>query len=124
MAKKVLIVDDEEDVRTYLNSLLSNNGYETEMAEDGEDAFRKVKEFGPNIVILDIIMPNQSGVGFYRNLKKSEIYSDIPVIILSGVTAYKDFFARERGGLPKPQEFVEKPFSTKELLSKIEVCVK
>ncbi len=105
MAKKVLIVDDEEDVRTYLNSLLINNGYETEMAEDGEDAFRKVKEFSPNIVILDIIMPNQSGVGFYRNLKKSEVYSDIPVIVLSGVTAYKDFFARERGGLPKPQEF-------------------
>lgn len=124
MAKKVLIVDDEEDVRTYLNSLLSNNGYETEMAEDGEDAFRKVKAFGPNVVILDIIMPNQSGVGFYRNLKKSEIYSDIPVIILSGVTAYKDFFARERGGLPKPQEFVEKPFSTNDLLSKVEVCVK
>ncbi|MBI4619951.1 MAG: response regulator [Desulfobacterales bacterium] len=124
MAKKVLIVDDEEDVRTYLNSLLSNNGYETEMAEDGEDAFRKVKKFGPNLVILDIIMPNQSGVGFYRNLKKSEIYSDIPVIILSGVTAYKDFFARERGGLPKPQEFVEKPFSTNDLLSKVEVCVK
>ena len=124
MAKKVLIVDDEEDVRTYLNSLLSNNGYETEMAEDGEDAFRKVKAFGPNVVILDIIMPNQSGVGFYRNLKKSEIYSDIPVIILSGVTAYKDFFARERGGLPKPQEFVEKPFSTEDLLSKVEVCVK
>ena len=124
MAKKVLIVDDEEDVRTYLNSLLRNNGYETEMAEDGEDAFRKVKEFGPNVVILDIIMPNQSGVGFYRNLKKSEIYSDIPVIILSGVTAYKDFFARERGGLPKPQEFIEKPFSTKDLLDKVEVCVK
>jgi len=124
MAKKVLIVDDEEDVRTYLNSLLSNNGYETEMAEDGEDAFRKVKEFSPDLIILDIIMPNQSGVGFYRNLKKSKIYSDIPVIILSGVTAYKDFFARERGGLPKPQEFVEKPFSTEELLSKVEAYLR
>jgi len=124
MAKKVLIVDDEEDVRTYLNSLLRNNGYETEMAEDGEDAFRKVKEFNPNVVILDIIMPNQSGVGFYRNLKKNEVYNDIPVIILSGVTAYKDFFARERGGLPKPQEFIEKPFATEDLLSKVEACVK
>jgi len=118
MARKVLIIDDEEDVRTYLNSLLTNNGYETEMATDGEEGFGKVSEFHPDAVILDIIMPNQSGVGFYRKLKKSEEYKNIPVIVLTGVTAYKDFFARDRGGLPKPEEFVEKPFSTEELLAR------
>ena len=71
MAKKLLIVDDEEDVRTYLNSLLTNNGYHTLIAVDGEDGFHKVNEFYPDIIILDIIMPNQSGVGFYRKLKKA-----------------------------------------------------
>ena len=119
MAKKILIVDDEEDVRTYLNSLLKNNGYETDVAPDGEEAFRKVSQFQPDLVILDIIMPNRSGVGFYRNLRKSEGHSNIPVIVLSGVTAYKDFFARDRGGLPKPEDFVEKPFATEDLLNKI-----
>ena len=123
MAKKVLVIDDEEDVRTYLNSLLKNNGYETDLAEDGEIAFSKVTEFHPDLIILDIIMPNQSGVGFYRKLKKSDTYKSIPVIVLSGVTAYKDFFARDRGGLPKPEEFVEKPFSTENLLSKIQTFI-
>jgi CheY-like chemotaxis protein len=124
MAKKVLIVDDEEDVRTYLNSLLKNNGYETELAEDGEEALKRVQQFHPNLIILDIIMPNKSGVGFYRSLKKSKEFSDIPVVVLSGITAYKDFFARDRGGLPKPEDFVEKPFSTDDLLHKIATYVK
>lgn len=121
MAKKVLIVDDEEDVRTYLNSLLKNNGYETELAEDGEEALKRVQQFHPNLIILDIIMPNQSGVGFYRSLKKSKEFSDIPVVVLSGITAYKDFFARDRGGLPKPEDFIEKPFSTDDLLNKVAI---
>jgi len=124
MAKKVLIVDDEEDVRTYLSSLLKNNGYETTIAEDGEEAFLKVSEFHPDLITLDIIMPNQSGVGFYRRLKKSEEFKHIPVIVVSGVTAYKDFFAKDRGGLPKPEEFVEKPFSTEDLLGKVETYFK
>ena len=124
MAKKVLIVDDEEDVRTYLGSLLKNNGYEISIAEDGEEAFLKVSEFHPDLITLDIIMPNQSGVGFYRRLRKSEEFKHIPVIVVSGVTAYKDFFAKDRGGLPKPEEFVEKPFSTEDLLGKVETYLK
>lgn len=122
--KKVLIVDDEEDVRTYLNSLLTHNGYTTELAADGEEGLRKVNEFYPDLIILDIIMPNQSGVGFYRQLKKSEIHRDIPVIILSAVTQYKDFFARDRHTIPQPQDFIEKPFSPRELLNKIEAYIK
>ncbi|MFA4915478.1 MAG: response regulator [Syntrophales bacterium] len=124
MAKKILIVDDEEDLRTYLTSLLTNNGYETETAADGEEGFIKVSEFHPDAVVLDIIMPNQSGVGLYRKLKKSEEYKNIPVIVLTGVSAYKDFFARDRGGLPKPEEFIEKPFSTEDLLAKVKTCMK
>jgi len=124
MSKKVLIVDDEEDVRSYLESLLSDNGYETELAEDGEDGFRKLAGFSPDIIVLDIIMPNQTGVGFYRKLKKSEMYKDIPVIVLTGVSSYKDFFSRSHLTLPKPQEFMEKPFSSDELLEKIGALVK
>jgi len=123
MAKKVLIVDDEEDVRTYLNSLLTNNGYQTVIAVDGEDGFHKVNEFCPDLILLDIIMPNQSGVGFYRKLKKSEAHRGIPVIFVSAVTQYKDFFSRERNAVPQPEAFIEKPFSPQELLSKVATCV-
>jgi CheY-like chemotaxis protein len=120
MTKKILIIDDEEDVRTYLTSLLKNNGYEIAVATDGEEGFSKLSNFYPNLIILDIIMPNQTGVGFYRKLRKSEVYKDIPVIVLSGVTRYKEFFARDHRSLPKPQDFVEKPFATDDLLNKVQ----
>ena len=123
MSKKVLIVDDEEDTRSYLEALLSDNGYETALAEDGEDGFRKLADFTPDVIILDIIMPNQTGVGFYRKLKKSEEHKNIPVMILTGVSSYKDFFGRSHLTLPKPQEFMEKPFSTEELLGKIKALI-
>jgi len=123
MSKKVLIIDDEEDIRSYLDSLLSDNGYETALAEDGEDGFRKLADFLPDIIVLDIIMPNQTGVGFYRKLKKSEAHKNIPVIVLTGVSSYKDFFSRSHLTLPKPEEFMEKPFSSEELLEKIKALV-
>lgn len=123
MPKKVLIVDDEEDIRSYLDSLLSDNGYETLLAEDGEEGFSKLSEFTPDVIILDIIMPNQTGVGLYRKLKKSEAHKDIPVLVLTGVSSYKDFFNRSHLTLPKPQAFMEKPFVTEELLAKIESLV-
>lgn len=106
-------------MQTYLNSLFTNNGYETQIAEDGVRGFDKVKEFKPDLVILDIIMPNQSGVGFYRNLKKSDELKDTPVIVLSGVTLYKEFFGTDHRTLPQPQEFIEKPFDSDDLLSKV-----
>ncbi len=123
MSKKVLIVDDEEDIRSYLDSLLSDNGYQTALAEDGEEGFRRLADFSPHIIILDIIMPNQSGVGFYRKLKKSEAHKDIPVIVLTGFSGYKDFFSRDYHTLPKPQIFMEKPISPEELLNKVEAIL-
>lgn len=123
MSKKVLIVDDEEDIRSYLDSLLSDNGYETVLAEDGEQAFQKLPDVLPDVVILDIVMPNQSGVGFYRKLKKSDTYKDIPVIVLTGFSGYKDFFSRDYHTLPKPQLFMEKPIIPEELLDNIKAVV-
>jgi len=117
MAKKVLIVDDEQDVLTYLRTLFQDNGYETAEAVDGKEAMEQVKAFQPDLITLDIIMPNQSGVGFYRALKKDDTLQKIPVIVLSGVAQYKAFFARDHHTVPKPDAFVEKPFDKNELLT-------
>lgn len=123
MSRKVLIVDDEEDIRSYLDSLLTDNGYQTASAEDGEEGFRRLDDFVPDVIILDIIMPNQSGVGFYRKLRKSEAHKDIPVIVLTGFSGYKDFFSRDYHTLPKPEIFMEKPIIPEELLDKIEAIL-
>lgn len=119
MSKKVLIIDDEQDVRDYVSSLLNNNGFETKTSDDGVAGFDTLQQFKPDLVILDIIMPNQSGVGFYRSLRKSDTFKDTPVIVLSGANRYKDFFSTDHRTLPQPQDFIEKPFATEDLLEKV-----
>ena len=123
MAKKILIVDDEADVRTYLEVLYQENGYETAVATDGDEAMPKVREFKPDLVSLDIIMPHESGQKFYRALVKDPEFSKTPVIILSGVTRYKELFSRDHKTMPKPFAFVEKPIDKDELLGKIKEAI-
>ena len=124
MPKKILIVDDEEDVRDFLQALFHDNGFEAEVASDGEKGLHKIKEFFPDLITLDIIMPNQSGVGFYRKLKKSDVLKDIPVIVLSGVERYKEFLMKEYENIPSPRAFIEKPFDADKLLEKVNEILK
>lgn len=119
MAKKILIVDDEEDPRTYLETLFQENGYETATADDGDVAFEKLKEFKPDLVSLDIIMPSETGQKFYRKLCKDPEFSNIPVIICSGVTRYKELFSRDHATMPKPFAFIEKPIDRDELMKRV-----
>lgn len=119
MAKKILIVDDEPDIRTYLTILYQENGYETETAENGEVAMAKARSFQPDLISLDIIMPEETGQKFYRELKKDPKLSRIPVVIISGVTRYKALFSRDHKTMPKPFAFVEKPVDREELIGVI-----
>ncbi len=123
MAKKIMIVEDEQDLLTYLGTLFKDNGYEVATAMDGKEGLEKIKEFRPDLISLDIIMPNQSGVGLYRELKKDESLQNIPVIILSGVTQYQKFFARDHHTIPKPVAFVEKPFDQSKLIELIKKTI-
>ena len=123
MAKKILIVDDESDARTYLEVLFQENGYETALATDGDEAMPKVREFHPDLITLDIIMPRETGVKLYRRLCKDPELKKIPVIICSGVTRYKELFARDHMTMPKPLAFVEKPFDREVLLETVKTAV-
>jgi CheY-like chemotaxis protein len=119
VAKKILIVDDESDVRTYLEVLFQENGYETACASDGDEAWPMVQEFGPDLITLDIIMPHETGVKFYRKLHKDPEMAKIPVIICSGVTRYKELFARDHKTMPAPVAFIEKPLDRDLLIAKV-----
>lgn len=123
MAKRILIVDDEEDPRTYLEALFQENGYETRTAQDGDVALPIAREFKPDLIVLDIIMPRETGVKFYRQVCKDTELKTIPVIICSGVTSYKDLFARDHATMPKPLAFVEKPIDTQLLLGTVKKAI-
>jgi CheY-like chemotaxis protein len=85
MSHRILVVDDEEDVRRFLTAVLARRGYETIEAADGREAFEIARRERPDLVILDLMMPNQSGTDFYRRLTKDEHLGETPVIVVSGL---------------------------------------
>jgi CheY-like chemotaxis protein len=121
MEKKVLIVDDDVDVRTFASNVVEDSGYKPEIAKDGEEAIGKVKKEKPALIILDILMPKESGIKMYRALKTDSQFSDIPVIVLSGIA--KRTFLRSQKALdefgdqpvPEPEAYLEKPVEPEEL---------
>ncbi len=121
MSKKVLVIDDDPDVRLFSVTVLEENGYTPLEAEDGESGLKMIKEEKPDLVILDILMPRQSGVRLYRELKTTKALKDVKVIILSGI-ARKTFLRSQKaltefGGaeIPEPKIYLEKPVEPEEL---------
>ncbi|MFW9770213.1 MAG: response regulator [Candidatus Thorarchaeota archaeon] len=86
MAKKqVLVVDDEQDIVEFLTQLLEDNGYEVTAAYDGVQGMEMVLKNRPDVILLDVQMPEETGTGFYRKLHNKKEYKDIPVIVISGL---------------------------------------
>jgi CheY-like chemotaxis protein len=106
MPKRVLIIDDEEDLRTYLQTLLTKAGYETEVAVNGEEGVKAALASRPDLITLDILMPKQSGLKAYQALRESPETKDVPVIVLTGLTQQEDFFG---GAVPRPEALIDKP---------------
>jgi len=114
--KVVLIVDDEPDFRVYLSTFLEDNGFLTVTAKDGDEALAKVQRNRPDLITLDITMPEKSGVRFYREIKEDKGLSDIPIIIVTGVTRDFKSFISTRHEVPPPEGYVTKPIDLDEVL--------
>jgi CheY-like chemotaxis protein len=119
MAKNILVVDDEPDVITYFTALLDENGYETRSASNGAEAIAAIREQKPDLVMLDITMPEQSGVKTYRMLKEEDEFEGIPVLIITGIA--KDFknFISSRKQVPPPDGYLEKPVQPETLTAEV-----
>jgi len=115
--KRILIVDDEQDIRTYLSTLLEDQGYATVPAKDGVEAMQQVQAEIPDLITLDISMPEKSGVKFFRDLKSDERWKKIPVIIVTGVSEDFKKFISSRQQVPTPEGFVPKPINQEEILT-------
>jgi CheY-like chemotaxis protein len=109
MPKKILIIDDDPIVLKYLESLLTDNGYEIVKAANGVEASDMVEKVKPDLITLDLEMPEQWGPRFYRRLTKNKLLKDIPVIVISGLSGSKY-------SIPKAAAHLNKPFDAEELL--------
>lgn len=113
MPKKILIVDDDPIVLRYLESLFSDNGYDTYKASNGIEASHMLETIRPDLITLDLEMPEQWGPRFYRRMTKNKELKDIPVIVISGLTG-------SRYSIPKAVAHLSKPFEAQELLQLVQ----
>ncbi len=130
MSKKILSVDDDPDITVFVKTVLEENGYTPLIAKNGETGLAMAKVEKPSLIILDVLMPKQSGIRMYRELKNDTELRDIPVIILSGIA--KRTFLRSQEALtefgdepvPEPSAYIEKPVDPQELAEIIARFVK
>jgi len=127
MGKTVLAVDDEAETRDFVSIVLEENGYTPILAEDGEEAMEIIRQNKPDLIILDIMMPKQSGIKMYRELKTAKSLKNIPVIIYSGLPRRtllraQAALTQSSGGesVPDPEAYLEKPVTPEHLVATIE----
>jgi len=114
--KTILIIDDEPDTLTYFTSVLEDQGYKIITALNGEEGLQAARMNKPNLVTLDISMPEKSGVRCYREFKESPDLKDIPIIIITGVAEDFKTFISTRKRVPPPEGYISKPVTAEELV--------
>jgi twitching motility two-component system response regulator PilH len=120
--KKILVVDDEADMRIFLCNLLGNCGFQPIGASDRIEGLKKAKEQKPALIILDAMMPKESGILMYRQLREDKRLKQVPVIMVSSIdkktfSRYQKFQSiSQKAGVPEPGAYLEMPLETEELV--------
>jgi len=121
-SKKILIVDDELDMRIFLCNLLGNCGYEAIEANGKAEGMQKAEKERPALIILDIMLPREDGIKMYRALKEHADLKHVPIIMVSAIDQKMFAFchklpvsSRDKA-VPEPGAYLEKPLQTEELI--------
>ena len=114
--KNILIVDDSPTDRQFLSELLAKNGFQVSTAENADEALAKAKQLKPDLVLMDVVMPGQSGFQATRALTKDEATKQIPVIICTSKSQETD---KAWGMKQGARDYIVKPVKSAELLAKI-----
>ena len=117
---RVLVVDDDRDIRDLVTFKLEQAGYEVRQAEDGLQALEAVREWSPDLVVLDVMMPGLSGVDVTRELRADPATAATPVILLTAKAQEADV---ETGFVSGADDYVVKPFSPRELVSRVQAVL-
>jgi len=128
--RKILFVEDEMNMRFFLKTLLETNGFSPVMARNGKEGIELARKKHPEMILLDVMMPEQGGSLMYINLKKEKELRGIPVIILSGI-AKRTFFhyldmlnVNTKQKIPYPEAYIQKPPEPEHLLCQIQNVLK
>ena len=116
MAKKVLIVDDEPNIVLSLEFLMNKAGFDVAVARDGEEALAQVAAFGPDLVLLDIMMPKKSGYEVCEILRSDPARAGMKIVMLSAKGRDTEV---AKGLALGADAYMTKPFSTRELVDKV-----
>jgi DNA-binding response OmpR family regulator len=119
MAEKILVADDEQEIRNLLDHFLKGQGYEVILASDGNEALKLASEKNPQVIILDIKMPGLDGLEVCKRLKEKEQTKLIPVIVITGFEDNK-MEALNIGA----DDFVNKPFDMAEISSRVKSALR
>ncbi len=118
--KKVLVIDDENDILLIIKSALHEEGYDVTTANNGYDGLALAEDASPDLIILDIMMPEMDGFEVLQQLKENEKTAQIPVVILTGMSS-KD---KIREALNKGIDYyIVKPFEYQDLVSKVKIAI-
>ena len=121
MSSRVLIVEDERDIRELVVHHLKREGYQVSVAASGEEALRQVQASPPDLVLLDLMMPAMNGLEVCRRLRQDPVTASLPIVML---TAKGDEIDRVLGLEIGADDYVVKPFSPKELLARVRAVLR
>ena len=116
MKNIILVVDDEQDVREFLCELLEDQGYTVSLAVDGHEALEKIKQEKPDLILLDLLMPKETGTDLYRRIHQKKEFEDVPVIVISGLPG-------RHLAVSKSVPVFDKPIDEKMLLDEVKKAI-
>jgi len=114
--KKVLVVDDSKTELMFMTDLLQKNGFSVKTAENAEDAFRRLAEEKPDLILMDVVMPGQNGFQLTRAITRDPLYADVPIIMCTSKNQETDRVWGMRQGA---RDYITKPVDQAELMVKI-----
>ncbi len=117
MSRSVLVVDDEPNIVLSLEFIMKQAGFEVRVARDGDEALGAIEASPPDLVLLDVMMPNRDGYDVCQTIRANPAWTDIHIIML---TAKGRDIEREKGMALGADDYITKPFSTREVIARVE----
>jgi len=122
--KKILVADDDADFLGVIQAILEYAGFTTDTAKDGEEALKAIKKWKYDLLILDAVMPKIDGIKLFGMIRRSKMYSKVPVLFISGHSSREELAEQHKEIVDKADGYLEKPIKTKIFIDKVKTLIK